>query len=314
MRNLSYLVIFLLQANLLFAADDAASKKNEKTDKPIDVYVETLKEKELYDPVVYGGFISASKKQKIAAQMGGALTQIMKHPGDYVKKGEVLLKIQPMSGGQDFRNHSVLSPMNGIVSYVNFEVGDVVNRGAIVAEVSDPYSLQTTIQLSYEDISSLQTDTPIEVVSTLAIGKSNKAKAVLFYKSKAASPDSQTYKVGIKFIGAPVKKFPLGTFVRIIFKKNFRSGITVPTFSLNRKRDKAFIVTDKNIIKAINVKVGGFFEGELEITEGLKTGMKLARKYTDRPKNGDRANILVPKKRGEKHADKASDKKKKIKG
>lgn len=81
---------------------------------------------------------SAGKKMKKAGPQAGALTspmpgkifKVIKDSGSEVKKGETILILEAMK-----MEHSIRSDKDGKVKKINFQVGELVQGGVILAEV-----------------------------------------------------------------------------------------------------------------------------------------------------------------------------------
>jgi biotin carboxyl carrier protein len=82
---------------------------------------------------------AAGKKRKTAgggpaggltAPMPGKIFKVLRGPGDEVKKGEPILILEAMK-----MEHSIRSDKDGKVKKINFQVGELVQGGAVLAEV-----------------------------------------------------------------------------------------------------------------------------------------------------------------------------------
>ena len=81
---------------------------------------------------------SAGKKmKKVGAQAGGLTSpmpgkifKVIKDSGSEVKKGETILILEAMK-----MEHSIRSDKDGKVKKINFQVGELVQGGVVLAEV-----------------------------------------------------------------------------------------------------------------------------------------------------------------------------------
>ncbi|MBS1756253.1 MAG: HlyD family efflux transporter periplasmic adaptor subunit [Bacteroidetes bacterium] len=103
------------------------------------------------------------KKAVIRANITGYLTSMKWKPGDHIASGTIFCSIQTKEQNAlsniDSKEPSlkqfkvpinVSSSVSGIITAVNYNKGDFVNEGDIIANVTDPSSLVISINVPYE--------------------------------------------------------------------------------------------------------------------------------------------------------------------
>jgi len=79
-----------------------------------------------------GGGSRKEEEGSLAAPMPGTVIQILVKAGQRVREGQTLLLLEAMK-----MEHKVTATKNGTVESLNFSVGDRVEMGSILAEISD---------------------------------------------------------------------------------------------------------------------------------------------------------------------------------
>ncbi|MBS1496702.1 MAG: HlyD family efflux transporter periplasmic adaptor subunit [Bacteroidetes bacterium] len=103
------------------------------------------------------------KKAVIRANITGYLTSMKWKPGDHIASGTIFCSIQTKEQNAlsniDSKEPSlkqfkvpinVSSSVSGIITAVNYNKGDFVNEGDVIANVTDPSSLVISINVPYE--------------------------------------------------------------------------------------------------------------------------------------------------------------------
>ena len=79
-----------------------------------------------------GGISRKEEGGGLEAPMPGTVIQILVKEGQKVREGQTLLLLEAMK-----MEHKVTAARNGVIKSLNFSVGDRVEMGSILAEISD---------------------------------------------------------------------------------------------------------------------------------------------------------------------------------
>ncbi len=76
------------------------------------------------------GSESADHGTGLAAPMPGRIRKILVSPGDRIERGQVILVLEAMK-----MEHAIRAPRDGTVTRLDFAAGDLVEAGAVLAEI-----------------------------------------------------------------------------------------------------------------------------------------------------------------------------------
>ncbi len=291
------IIIFLLFSSIVIAKDGQTGKNLS----PIEVFVKEVVTEEIYDSLVFGGFIEPDTSYDIGSETVGNLKKLNFKLAQKVKKGDTLFEILPASAGFEYQLNRVKSPVSGIITDIEKKIGDWITQGDIIVSVTDNSNLKTTIHVTYEDLPYLTTDVPIAVTVGNETNKGRTLPATIESISPKADITTGTYPVELSLNCASLadKKcsdiFRIGALLKVVIKKNFRKGIKIPLLHLHEQRTKILSVSKDNKAKWIKIKLGNYYGEYVEVIEGLTHGMLLVSGYAKKPKNNDPLKIVEDK-------------------
>lgn len=261
--------------------------------KEIEVFVSKVQKQELYEPLVFGGFVRAEDARPISPEVDGTVHKLFVQLGKKVSKGQLLYKLRPRGAGLDYSLHSVFSPISGLVSEVSKDVGDVIQAGQSVVTVANLQRLEVVVQVTYQDLAFIKQNGRVH----LALSDQDYSTSALSGTIKSISPAADstlgTYPVHISINCAPTEQdcrqiLRLGVFVKVLVKTKLREAIAVPTAVLVNRRQQALVLGNDLTVQPVDVKLGRFFGANVEIVSGLKEGMTLVTHYSRFPEKGEK--------------------------
>lgn len=244
----------------------------QKSEEFPEVFVERVKEAELFDPVTFGGFVEAADKRSVGPEITGTVNQVLVKLGQKVKRGEVLFNLRPQGAGLDYRINQVPSPIGGIVAQIIHDPGTFIQAGEGVVVVADERDIQVEIQVTYDDLPMMKLGESADVVLNGQGHQMVSEKGKIISVSPSAHPELGTFPVELSINCATEPcsdKFRIGTFVRVVFKSNFHKGIKVDPKYLVHQRQKAMLLTKKKEVKFVEVKLGNYLGAEVEVLLSL---------------------------------------------
>jgi membrane fusion protein, multidrug efflux system len=172
------------------------------------------------------------------------------------------------------------SPINGIVTEINGEAGDLTTPGTRIVTIAKINRLKAVFNVGEQDIMSLMVNQPIEVFSELKPELVMNGKIIQI--SKSADIESRTFEINGLITNSSDKWFKPGMFCRVrIILKNQNSSLTVPSSSLiiNGNDRGVFVVSNgkayfRKLILGINDDIfteilNGLKENEKVVTMGM---------------------------------------------
>ena len=164
------------------------------------------------------------------------------------------------------------SPINGIVTDLNANVGDWVTPGMQLATVANINQMILKFYVTEGEVANIDLNDPVKIYSEF-----NKERAVtgkISEISRSASSDARSFQVKAKFNNTKGDWYKPGMFVNVdITLASQKNVLVVPTGAVIFENDKNVVykITDKKAIP-VNVKIGLTNENITEITNGLNEG------------------------------------------
>ena len=277
--------ILVLLPTILWGSD---SKK-----KPIDVYVETVGEAELFEPIVFGGKLMPSVSSPVLSEVTGSVVKIHRVSGNYVRQGDPILAIKPIGGGDSYRPFVVRAPVSGHILLKFKPIGSFVDKGDQLTIVGSINKFKVPFAATPQDLVNIRKIKKYNV--TLSLPSSPELEATLSEISPMADPINGTH-AGELEVKCPAdmdcSTLPLGSIVKITALKNLRTGIKVGQRHIHSNGTQVMVLSNVGTVEFRQIKQGKNFGHEVEILEGIKPGEKLITNYTRFPSSGDKAQVI----------------------
>jgi RND family efflux transporter MFP subunit len=172
---------------------------------------------------------------------------------------------------RQLRDTRITTPISGIVTARNVDVGTMVTDKMVVANVVDISTMKVKLNVAEQDAFKLRVGDPVEVTTDVYPGVTFEGK---IHTISAKADEGHTYPVEIRL--ANTKEHPLkaGMFGRVSFvSMSQRESLTIPREALvgSVKQAMVFVIRD-NIAHARNIVVGGESGNVLTVLDGLREG------------------------------------------
>lgn len=162
----------------------------------------------------------------------------------------------------------VTSPINGKVSYIDAEVGELVGMQAPVAGVVDLSTMVVKVNISENVVKSLsegqQVDVQIGALSKTVPGHIKSIAPKIDARTKAFPVEIQISNANGEILAGMVAKITLAT-------GQVKDALTIPTKALlEHNGHKKIYVVEDGVAREREVKIGLLGKDSVEIIEGLK--------------------------------------------
>lgn len=262
-------------------------------EKALEVVVETIKEKELFERLAFAGKLEPKERRGLYAKSSGIITKVYPKLGEKVKKNQKLMEVSPRD--VHFQAFNILAPMEGFFTEVLVEVGQRVDQNDNLGVVAKLDLFETTVQASLRDLSYLELGGVVKVVLAEHTKLEKEIQGKVQEIAPVADPVLGTFGIRIEIECTPAdpcyESLKAGTYAKVYLKKNLRKGIKVLEAHLVSDNEKAITLVEGDVIKRVEVKLGKNYGDEIEILEGLNPGDRLVTASSRRPKDGDKAVI-----------------------
>jgi RND family efflux transporter MFP subunit len=166
----------------------------------------------------------------------------------------------------------ITSPLKGIVTSINVNIGDLANPQMPMATVANIGRMKAKFNVGEIDVPSFYVGQPAEIYSEMNPDLIQTGK--VFQISKSANIQSRTFEMQALFRNTQDRWFKPGMFCRVrVNIKSKKDALTIPLSSVYKENDTdgVYVVNDnKALYKPITT---GLTDGKsIEVTSGLKAG------------------------------------------
>ncbi|KAK3582503.1 hypothetical protein CHS0354_024051 [Potamilus streckersoni] len=185
----------------------------------------------------------------------------------------------------------IKSPISGLVTTFNLEIGEMLTLGSVVANVVDLSALRVVFRADERVVFSLREGDNVEVRTDVYPNEIYNGKIVSI-GSKADVTHS--YPVEVEFSNKIEKSLRAGMFVRGVFSVNQTlSRILIPASAIFGEISSPFVfVYDRGVARMRNIKKGDPIGNKMEVLEGLLDGEELITTGLVYLKDGDKYELL----------------------
>ncbi|PSU97290.1 efflux RND transporter periplasmic adaptor subunit [Photobacterium kishitanii] len=186
---------------------------------------------------------------------------------------------------------AIKAPFNGVISQTDYHVGDVVTVGNSIATLYTPHQLTVEYQLSALQRQDYKIGQQVVVSSELV--PSIQAIGTVSY----IAPNTTTGLVTLKAQLPPDTPFFPGQNIKVVQQTQLLPHqVTIPTSALmtNIQGAQAFVVVN-NKARLRDVKVGGYYDGYVQIASGLVAGEQLVVNGQNYLRTDQKVTIVNPK-------------------
>ncbi len=164
------------------------------------------------------------------------------------------------------------SPINGIISDLNVDIGDWVTPGMNLATVANVSEMILKFYVTETEVGKIRMGDTVRVYSEYAPSKSVTGR--ISEISRAATSDSRSFQVKVKFKNTKDKWYKPGMFVSAdVVLESHKDVLIVPTTSIIFTNNRNIVFTvDNNIATSVDVQLGLSNEKNTEVAKGLRNG------------------------------------------
>ncbi len=209
------------------------------------------------------------KQKALFAQNIGTEVQLLSAKAAY----ESALKQRSVAGAQ--RNqYRIVAPISGTVDDVNLVVGDIAQPGGMVngIRIVNLSALKAVANLGESYLGKVKAGDPVTLVFT-EMGDSIRTK--LTFVSQSVTPTGRAFRVEVG-LGANDKLRPNMSCQMKIANYRAANTLSVPVQVIQKTPQGDFLfVAEAGKAKAVTVKTGRTYNGQVEVLAGLNPGDKV---------------------------------------
>ena len=214
-----------------------ADEENQKTVQA--VRVEILSKSNLRKFIELNGNIRAEKSMSVYPVIQGKIASTPVHLGSSVKKGDVIVYVDPSVPGSQYVLNAVTAPISGTVISIPLKEGTRVNTETAVASIGDLSRLQIISYIPERYVSFLSNGQDADLVLEAYPDEIFKAK--VSEVSPVLDEASRTKEVILTFTEAD-SRINAGMFANVkLYLKDFEDVYSVPTSCIIEKQGKKYV-------------------------------------------------------------------------
>lgn len=185
------------------------------------------------------------------------------------------IKAQAAVSGNQSRYTTLVADRDGVVTQIHAEPGQVVDAGAVIAQIVDSSQLEVLVAVPESRMKNLKVGDSVEIILWANRDKSYQGKVREI--SPAANSATRAFDVRVS-VGDKDANIKLGMTAGVSFEKNnVPQEIIIPAQALTQFNGKASVwVIENDIANPREVTAGQYGETGVPITSGLKVGEMVA--------------------------------------
>ena len=230
-----------------------ADEENQKTVQA--VRVEILSKSNLRKFIELNGNIRAEKSMSVYPVIQGKIASTPVHLGSSVKKGDVIVYVDPSVPGSQYVLNAVTAPISGTVISIPLKEGTRVNTETAVASIGDLSRLQIISYIPERYVSFLSNGQDADLVLEAYPDEIFKAK--VSEVSPVLDEASRTKEVILTFTEAD-SRINAGMFANVkLYLKDFEDVYSVPTSCIIEKQGKKYVyIIEDNKARLTEITTG----------------------------------------------------------
>jgi RND family efflux transporter MFP subunit len=178
---------------------------------------------------------------------------------------------QYVTSKKAYEDTKIVTPISGIVTSRNVDLGDYIQKNNTVAEVVDIATLKAMINVSEQDVFNLKVGDKVQITTDVYSGVTFEGKIkTIGSKGDAA----HTYPVEVDLSNSKEHPLKAGMFAHILFSPASNSiSLIIPRDALlGSIKDAQVYVIQGSVAKLRNLVIGTSSNNTLEVLSGLQEG------------------------------------------
>lgn len=189
-------------------------------------------------------------------------------------------------------NTVLLSPINGVITARNYDVGDICSVAAPIFTVEQIIPVKLLVGISESDYSKVKKGDSVEVVADAVPGKTFYGKINRIYPT--IDPATRTFTVEV-VIQNNYRTLRPGMFVRAKVNFGTNNSVVIPDVAVVKQQGSGerfvYILNEDGTVTYQKVVLGRRMDAEYEVLEGVSDGVKVVTGGQIRLKDGIKVTV-----------------------
>ena len=186
----------------------------------------------------------------------------------------------------------LLSPINGVVTARNYDVGDMYAMSAPVFTVEQIVPVKLLVGISESDYSKVKKGDSVEITTDAVPDKTFYGKINRIYPT--VDPATRTFTVEV-VVDNNYKTLRPGMFARVTVKFGVNNNVVIPDVAVVKQQGSGerfvYVLNEDGTVSYVKVVLGRRMGAEYEVLEGLKDGDKIVTGGQIRLKDGVKVSV-----------------------
>lgn len=229
----------------------------------------------LHDYVITNGEIEAQTSVDVFPDRGGKIVSVNVSLGSYIKKGDIIAKIDPSEPGAVYAQSPVYAPISGTVTATPLKIGVKVSSSSVITTIGDVTNLQVTANVPERYVSLLKIGLKADII--LESYPDQKFTATVTKVSPVVDKRSRTKEVIMNF-DKNDSRINAGMFAKVtLWTVDYSGCITTTQDSIVTKNGDTYvyIIKEDNTAELRKVSTGNSVDNRIQITEGVNEGERI---------------------------------------
>ena len=194
---------------------------------------------------------------------------------------------------ENLLENSVLrSPVNGVITARNYDVGDMYAMAAPLFTVEQIVPVKLLVAISESDYSKVKKGDKVEVVADALTGKVFDGKIKKIYPT--IDPATRTFTAEV-VVNNPKKELRPGMFARVTVNFGVNNNVVIPDVAVVKQQGSGerfvYVLNEDGTVTYQKVVLGRRIDAEYEVLEGLSDGAKVVTGGQIRLKDGIKVTV-----------------------
>lgn len=192
---------------------------------------------------------------------------------------ELAFKVSKTSYDNLVENTILRSPVSGVITARNYDVGDMYTMSSPVYTVQQITPVKLLVAVSETDYTRISKGDKCVITADALPGESFRGSVVRIYP--VMDPSSHTFNVEVQVPNANARLRP-GMYARVSLNMGDTESIVIPDAAIVKQQGSGqrtvFVLKDDDTAEVRLVTLGKFFDGQYEVLEGLSEGDRVVSK------------------------------------
>ena len=282
------LLIFVFSCSRSDMGNEGVSKND------IVVRVATISESIKTKRISFGGRVSSRNQSEEVSLIQGKISKITVRSGEFVKKGQILASIAPVTKGLSYNQYKVRASISGTVLTSRKQAGSLVSENEVLFTIGKGFQYQVDVWGSIDDILDVPKSKNVEIILAPASDYKLDIKGELFSVSSIPDSSSGLYKIRVIYSCVENTKNICNVlsrnnvWARVNFERSEGTQLVLPGKYIPSWKKHLFLLQKDSVVKKKNVKFGPVVANGTTILEGLEEGDTVVVSYSRRPSDGEK--------------------------